>query len=40
MKIYGKTSETVRIQGDGSYEKREGYECYQKSSEVYIINVC
>ena len=37
---YGKASETVRIQCDGSYEEREGYECYEKSSEVYIANVC
>jgi len=40
MNIYGKTNETVRIQRDCGYEKREGYKCYQKRSEDYIVNVC
>ena len=37
---YGKASDTVKIHCDVSYEKRGGYVCYEKSSEVYIKNVC
>jgi len=39
MNIYG-TNETLRIQRDCGYERREGYLCYQKRSEDYIVNVC
>jgi len=40
MNIYGASNETIRIQRDCGYEKREGYDCYQKRSEDYIVNVC
>merc|ERR1712243_423070 len=38
MDVY--IADSLRIQRDCGYERREGFDCYQKRSEDYIVNVC
>jgi len=38
MNVYEANS--TRIQRDCGYDRREGYDCYQKRSEDYVVTVC